>query len=198
MINIGSLAGIDHLALIAASILRINSSRAVIKHQMPLPTLLPEHFTAHLGWAGAGPERGNPVPPEDAIRQSGNPSASPNPGGNITSTPGDLPPWKTITVASLLPVLEWNFPFCHYHGFFPNGFFYQLLPQIQAPTFQTFIYAATINVKCILFASCFPFPPLFNASRFIKYKCPKANQACYPFGRPQDILGLLTILDQSS
>lgn len=76
MINIGSLARIDHLALIAASILRINSSRAVIKHQMPVPTLLPEHFTAHLGWAGAGTREGEPSAPEDANRQSGNPSAS--------------------------------------------------------------------------------------------------------------------------
>lgn len=91
MINIGSLARIDHLALIAVSILRINGSRAVIKHQMPVPTLLPEHFTAHLGWA-----EGDPAPPEDANRQSGNPSASPDPGGKITSIPEDQPPWKII------------------------------------------------------------------------------------------------------
>lgn len=111
MINIGSLAGIDHLALIAASILRINSSRAVIKHQMPVPTLLPEPFTAHLGWAGAGPERGSPVTPENANRQPGNPSSSPNPGGKISRIPEDQPPWKTITTVSLLLVLELNFNF---------------------------------------------------------------------------------------
>lgn len=48
MINIGRLARMDHLALIAVSVLRINSSRAVIKHQMP---------TLHTQ---AGQEQGDP------------------------------------------------------------------------------------------------------------------------------------------
>lgn len=112
MINTGSLARIDHLALIAASLLRINSSRAVIKHQMAVPTLLPEHFTAHLGWAGAGPRQGEPKNPRRCQQTVWEPfSLIPNPGGKITSMPGDQHPGKTIPVVSLFPLLELNFNF---------------------------------------------------------------------------------------
>lgn len=93
------------------------------------------------------------------------------------------PAEELLTIVSL--VLEWNFVSIFSILLLLEGFT-GYCTDLRLPYSKQFIYAVTINCKCILFALCFP---LFSLSlpRFIKYKRPNTCQPYYPFGRPQGI-----------
>lgn len=122
-------------------------------------------------------------------RRAGNPAE----GSCTTSIPGDQPHRQQKLLTVVLPLLALELKFYFFYSSITASFFLRVsfaayCINLKLPHSKQFIYAVTVSFKCVLFALCFPFPPLFNVSRFIKYKCPNACQLYYPFGRPQGII----------